>query len=262
METDNSLDTPVERLTRDDFIHEVFAPHYEVGQHVSIIGPTGSGKTRLAFELLDVVASPKLPAIILVMKPRDETVKEFGKLAGFKKTETWPPSTYRGVVNMQKSGGSGKKRRGFIFWPKQNLDDVEQDNKRLAREFKYVINDSLKSGNRILFADEVVGLSQELNLEKTLNGVWMRGRSMGCGLWAATQRPFHAPLLMYGSAEHLLLFKDPDKRSVDRFKEIGGVDPDIVVREVNGLKKFEFLYIGKSMGEDGISPALAVVGAK
>lgn len=249
----------VDHLSREDFVLEVFGPHYEAGQHVTFIGPTGSGKTTVAYELLDEVAKPELPAIVLVMKPKDETVVNWSKLAGFKTTEIWPPATRRGVKNMAKSGGIGKKRRGFVFWPRQDLTDIDRDDARLSKEFKAALNDSYHQGNNIIFADEVVGLSKELGLEKTLKAIWMRGRSLGCGLWAATQRPFEAPLLMYGSAEHLIIFKDHDYRSVERFKEIGGVNPDTVEEAVQSLKKFEFLYIGRNMGQDGVSPAMAIV---
>jgi len=256
------VDTEVEHLSRRAFLEEVFGPHYEGGQHVAFIGPTGSGKTQIAYELLDEVATPKLVAVVLVMKPKDDTVVDWSKIAGFKKTEVWPPVMKRGLINMQKSGGYLKKRRGFVFWPRHTLSDIDRDDEILKREFKAAITDCYKHGHRIIFADEIVGLSKELGLEKTLNAVWMRGRSLEVGLWAATQRPYHAPLNMYSQAEHLILFRDPDQRSVDRFKEIGGINPNLVEENVHKLKKFQFVYIGRNMGKDGVSPAIAIVDSK
>jgi hypothetical protein len=66
---------------------------------------------------------------------------------------------------------------------------------------------------------------------------------------------------MYGSSEHLIIFKDSDKRSRERYDEIGGVDDGDVENLVMTLQKHEFLYIGRFMAEDGVSPALAIVGA-
>lgn len=248
-----------ERLSREEFIDDVFAPNYNPGEHVALIGPTGSGKTFVAYQMLDKVASPELPAVILVMKPRDDVVKEFSKLAGFRRTETWPPIMQRGFT--KKSGGFLKKRRGWVFWPRHSLSDIQRDDDRLSRQFRLAITDCYKRGDRIIFADEVVGLSKELHLEQELNAVWMRGRSLGCGLWAATQRPFHAPLNMYEQSEHLILFNIPDARSRKRFEEISGVDPELVGDTVMSLKKYEFLYIGRTMAEDQVSAAMAIVDA-
>jgi hypothetical protein len=257
---DESPELPeVARYSRDVFVNEIFAPFYEAGQHVAIMGPTQSGKTTLAFDLLDKVATPKLPAIVLVMKPRDGVVKDWAKLTGFRKTQTWPPALNRAFK--EKGGGFGKRQRGWVFWPRHSLTDIDRDDRTLAVAFRRVLTDCYAKGDRIVFADEVLGLSKDFGLEKELNAIWSRGSSMGCGLWAATQRPFNVPLLMYGSSSHLMIFKDADKRSRERYDEIGGIDDDSVKRLVMSLKAHEFLYIGRFMAEDEVSPALAIVSA-
>lgn len=251
--------TSIVRLTRDEFIDDVFVPHYQDGEHVAFLGPTGSGKTTIAFDLMDELATPERPVVLFVMKPEDDVVKDYKKLTGFRKTEQWPPVTRRGIS--KKGGGFLKKRRGWIFWPRHGLRDIRRDDRMLERQFRSALNECYRKGKRIVFADEVVGLAKDLNLEKELNAIWTRGRSMRCGLWAAAQRPFHAPVAMYGQSEHLIIFKDSDKRSRDRYDEIGGVDDAEIKDVVMTLKKHEFLYIGRNMGEDGVSPALAIVSA-
>jgi hypothetical protein len=258
-DTDNP-DIEIKRFGREEFVQEVFAPHYEPGQHVAIMGPTGSGKTTVAYELLNEVATPELPAIVLVMKPRDPVVKDFSKSTGFRTTQRWPPLINRAYKDA--GGGLGKRQRGWVFWPRHSLRDIRRDDAMLTREFRRVLVESYRKGNRIIFADEIVGLSKELNLEDELNAIWMRGRSMGCGLWAATQRPFYAPLNMYSQSEHLIMFRDPDKRSVDRFEQIGGVEPKLVETAIRRLQKHEFVYIGRFMSEDGQDAAIAIVSSE
>jgi hypothetical protein len=101
-------------------------------------------------------------------------------------------------------------------------------------------------GNAIIFDDEAVSLVREMDLKTDLVRIWTKGRSVDCGLWAATQRPSLVPLEMYDQATHLFLAYDPDERNQKRFAEIGGVDPDLVAHVVARLPRFHWLYIRRS----------------
>lgn len=217
---------------REEFLEERWA--YSPGEHVSFVAPTQTGKTTLAFQLFDHSASPELPAIILVMKPRDKTVKSLIEERHYKVVKDWPPpfAKYR-------------KESGWVVWPKHEFDP-QKDTETLRRIFRKAILDSYRRGNRILFADEVYGLAKELKLQEELIAVWQRGASMGCGLWAATQKPAFVPTWMYNQAEHVFLGYDPDRRSRQRFAEIGGIDPDFVESNVFSLKEHEWLYIRRT----------------
>lgn len=231
------------RFTPDEFIADRW--RYQPGEHVTFIGPTGSGKTTLAFRLLLRSVSEKLPGLVLVAKPRDETVSRFynQNKKKWRLVGTWPPPP---SINV--------KPNGYIVWPKHTFDP-DKDDPYLRRIFRNTILHSYKKGDRIVFADELFALGKELRLEKDLVTVWSRGRSMGTGLWGATQKPTHVPLWAYNQAEHLFLANEPDERGRQRFAEIGGVDPDIVRREVAKLDKYEWLYIRR----DG--PAMCILTA-
>lgn len=230
----------MEQFGREEFVTERF--RYKAGEHLSIIAPTGWGKTTLGYQLLGEAANMDLPAIVLSIKPRDDTVDEWNKRLEFRKVRTWPPAS-----NLFKG-----KTDGWTLMPKHTFDP-DTDDAMLYVQMRTAILDSYKKGNRILFADEVYGLS-DLGLDRELITVWSRGRSQQTGLWAGTQKPTHVPLWMYSQAEHLFLGNDPDERAQKRFGEIGGVNPVMVREVVKHLPKWHYLYIKR----DG--PQMCIVG--
>ena len=227
------------RIPREQFIEDIF--QYNAGEHLTVIGRTGSGKSVLGFELTERTMTPELPAIILAGKPRDKTIAGFQKRNELPKVTTWPPPIRKSIWMK----AMDEKPSGWVLWPKHSFD-VERDNYNMALQFKKAIDQSYRVGNRILVADEIVEIQNDLRLKPEVKAVWSRGRSMGCGLWSFTQRPAWIDPLAYNSAEHLFLAYEPDASNRKRFGEIGGVDPKLVTELVMDLDKFEFLYIRRS----------------
>lgn len=227
------------RLSQDEFTEEYW--DYEKGQHVSFFGPTGSGKTTLQFKLLNESAAKKLPGIVLVVKPRDETVDKWNEALEFKRVEEWP-SLWKRLWN--------DKTRGWLIWPKHEFN-AKLDNAKLTDVMGKTIMKSYRRGDCIIVADETYGLSKELRLDDELVAVWSKGRSMGAGLWSGTQRPAYVPGWMYNQASHVFIANDADERARKRYGEIGGnVDPKMIDATVRELGLYEFLYIQRS-GSDG-----------
>lgn len=224
---------------RDEFLKNRW--RYRPGEHVTILGPTGSGKTWLTHQLLEYTAKPTLPVITLAMKPRDATTEKFTKLLNFRKVTSWPP-----MPNPFRA-----RPAGYTLWPKHTFDP-DTDDENLYRHFRSAILDSYKRGDRIIYGDELLGLT-DLGLEREMRAIWTRGRSMGTAMWGSTQKPTHIPLWAYNQAEHLFLAYDPDRRSQDRFDEIGGVDPGLIRSTVNRLDKHQFVYVRR----DG--PAICII---
>lgn len=223
----------VKLIERSRFLANVWS--YHPGEHVSFIGPTGSGKTYLMLPLLARSVSEDLPGYLTVMKPRDKTVGDFLKgHEGWKRILTYPPPP-----------SVGKRPSGYVVWP-HHTNDPEADEVRHEAIFRRMHRQLYVKGDCIICDDEVVSLVREMNMRPDLLRIWTKGRSIGTGLWGATQRPALVPLEMYDMAEHLFLAHDPDKRNQDRFGEIGGVDPELVVSVVKRLPKYHWLYIRRS----------------
>jgi hypothetical protein len=225
----------VRLIDRKTFIEKVW--RYKAGEHVSFIGPTGSGKTYLMLPLLARSVSEDLPGYLTVMKPRDATVGKFLKgNESWKRILTYPPPP---------SVPGKQKPHGYVVWP-VHTNNPEADEERHRQIFLDMHRKLYVRGDCIICDDEAVSLVREMKMGPALVRIWTKGRSIGVGLWAATQRPAMVPLEMYDQAEHLFLAHDPDKRTRDRFAEIGGVDPDLVVAVVGQLPRYHWLYIRRS----------------
>lgn len=223
----------VQVIPREEFIHERF--RYDAGEHTTVLGPTGYGKTELCNELVAEVASPELPALMLAAKPRDDTMKKWMAHLDAKLVKEWPPK--KKLLERWHE----ENPAFYTVWPDHTFDP-DVDDAHLYDVFRAALLESYKTGNRIISADELLGLT-EIGLGKELRTLWTRGRSMGTGLFGASQKPTDIPTYAYGQAAHLFLANDPDKRSRDRFKEIGGVDPKLVEACVMSLAKYQWLYI-------------------
>jgi hypothetical protein len=236
----------VHTLPRDEFVNRF---KYKTGEHVTILGHTQSGKTTLGFQLLQRVATPKLPALVLVMKPRDPTVEFWAKEIGLSRTATWPPPGRF----FRKWWGA--RPNGHVLWPHHTFDLDGNDDQTLYREFRAGMMHSYKKGDRIVVADEAGGLAKELNLDRALRTLLMRGSSMGCGCWEFSQRPVDMPVLGYSSANHLLMAHDRDKRNRERLRELGGrEDPMELDRIVANLPPYHFLYLHQDGGKLVVLP--------
>lgn len=227
-------------ISRGEFLDRRWT--YQAGEHVTILGPTQAGKTTLAFELLGRTASRQLPAVVLVMKPRDGVVTRHINRLGLRRVRSWPPPLQRFKAQPP----------GWALWPKHTYDP-QRDDETLYVEFRKAIIDSYKRGNRIIFADELLGLTQELRLQDELRAIWTRGASLGCGLWGATQRPAMIPQYAYNCAEHLFLSYEPDARNRMRLDEIGGVDAGLVRHAVQNLRRYQWLYVRRT------GPAMCII---
>lgn len=229
-------DMEVVRYEREEFLTEVW--DYRPGEHVTILAPTGGGKTHLGYQLLEVTADPDLPAIVLVMKPRDETVVKFSRRVKFRIVRQWPPP---------KTSALYGRPPGWVLWPSHTFDPDVDDARQLVI-FGRAIRMSYRRGKRIIFADETYSLEHELphgGLTKILRAVHTKGRSMECGMWSSSQRAAYINKWAY-QAHHLFLGFEPTDDARARLSEIGAaVDKALVRRIVGELGKHEFLYINR-----------------
>jgi hypothetical protein len=215
---------------REEFLSRRF--QYRNGEHLTMAGPTGAGKTELTFQLLERTAFPHRPAIFFSMKPKDDTVDRWADKLRYPVIGSWPAPWWQTKI---------LKPSGWILRPPISFDP-DQDDLRQHLQFRRAMLHSYRKGNRIVVGDELYGLD-DLGLQRHMIALWSRARSMGTGFWGGVQKPTHIPLWGYNNAEHLFLSNDPDIRNVKKFGEFGGIDPRIIEDVVPQLDEFQMLYL-------------------
>lgn len=220
---------------RDEFKAERW--RYGAGEQVLFLAPTQQGKTTFAYELIEVSASPKLPALSLIMKPRDAVPSAWLAKLGHPVIQSYPVPRWREWWRGKPSG--------YGLWPRRT-GRVRADNFMLADRFGSALDYVYNQGNHIVFADEGVGLTKILKLEPEMVALYTQGSGMGAGAWTASQKPSHLSTFAYGQAEHLLLGPEPDARNRKRFGEIGGVDPKLVEAAVMETERYGWTYLRRT----------------
>lgn len=205
-----------------------------------------AGKTTLAFQLLEHVATPDCPAYIAVSKPRDAVTEREMKRLGYRLVKTWP------VEPQVKEMWDGKPS-GYVIWPE--FGDIDADAEKAARITGALLRDRYKAGTKnkkgILVLDDTVVKSKLLGLDRYMTTHIAMAGAMKVGGWYFVQKPTdsgRAAVWSYGNSAHIFVSKDNDRRNRQRYDEIGGFDPHQVEKVSLNLQPYQFLYLGREHG--------------
>ncbi len=208
-------------LSIDEFLSRL---QWKMGEHVSLIGATGRGKTTLGMELLAF----RRASVVWSAKASDETVDKYVTPGTFKRStsskpfkqiKNWPPATGQTKVVLRPKVGGLDSARGERY-----------------REFHKCADSimSPKVGGWCIFADDTFYLCEHLKLTNDLTEIWSMGRSHGVSLVAGIQRPAFVPLLAY-QATHLFFWRENNSDNLKRLTEIGVDNPKVIEEIVRNL---------------------------
>lgn len=224
--------TDVPSVSWSDFKRQF---QWQQGEHVTLIGHTGSGKTETLIRLLPY----RKYVAVFGTKGRDKTMDQLTR-AGYLRLKQWTGDLSNHVVLWPEISGIGPESRKY-----------------LRRVFLEAMNSIYNAGGWCLAIDEISFFSDMLGLEGELRFMLQQGRSSGISIIGGTQRPYYIPLSFYSQATHLFFWHESDRRNLERIGEISGhVDNRRIVREVQKLKgpKFEgdtreTLYVNTRTGQ-------------
>ena len=205
---------------------------FKQSQHVTLIGPTGCGKTTLATELI----KPRQWVVALGTKYKDDTLEKLIKKDKWKRITKWPPPmTFNRV----------------ILWPKSG------DLKVLVPEQRKVFSDAFadiyKKGGWCVWLDEERYISDHLRMKDMLTLMYVAARSNNISIVGSAQRPRWIPLEAYSQAGHLFIWRTGDEADLIRIGSLNGTDSKLVAAAVKNLPYHAFLYVNLTDGSMAVS---------
>lgn len=202
---------------------------WEQGEHVTLVGTTGSGKTYLARQILPL----RKYVVVLATKPKDSSLYDPLMEQGFVIRDTFDPSA------------ATDKR--VIFRPPLDAP-TDEAIRNQSDAFRQALTEIFRAGGWCVYADEVRYLTDNLGLRRQFEVLWLQGRSLGISLIVSTQRPVSIPLLAFDSATHLFLWRNTDARNIDRMAEFAGSEEETVEDIIPMLPYHEVLYLNTRTG--------------
>lgn len=226
----------VETVDWDTFLSSRFT--WRQGEHVTVIGPTGAGKTTLVLALLPL----RDYVMFFGTKPKDRTLDKLVRDKDWRLVRT--VDRIPKVIN---------KRNGrIVFWPKFTTpDDVPVQ----AWQIGQAMREAFVSGGWTLVVDELWYTDHQLGLKPMIEQLWTQGRSIGLSLVAGTQRPAHVSLLAYDQATHVFFWRDNDERNLKRISGMNGLNAQLIRATVSTLAPHHVLYINTRTGYMAVTKA-------
>lgn len=222
--------TPLPELPWDDFRAGVF--RWRQGEHLSLIGPTGCGKTTLARELL--TDPDRRHVAVFATKRQDPVIEDFAS-RGFVKLPRWnvsDPELLPRVVIAPKTAG------------------LRQSIAHQHRVFAHALDSAFRQGGWCLYFDEARYLTDFLRLGRDAEMLWQTARSAGVTVVAGVQRPRHVPLVAFDQATHHFYWRTADVQMLRRLGELcGNADPEAVRAGISSLDSHSMIYVNTVSGE-------------
>jgi DNA helicase HerA-like ATPase len=192
-----------------------FLAHFDwrQGEHLSVLGHTGRGKTHLVRQLLP----RRRHVIVVAVKPKDPLLDQF-KADGYALARDWPPPRPSSID------------RRVLLWP-----DLKKGDAHVGDVIGRCLEDVYSRGRFCVFTDDCGRLCEDYGQARRMRKLWTDGRSLGVSLVAATQRPAWVPRHMYSAPMHLFFFASSDHDDLKRISGLGGMDSKRIRATVSEL---------------------------
>lgn len=226
----------VPKLPRDRGVRAL-AKYWEPGEHLTMIGPTGRGKTFFLAQLMGAARHDR--SVILCPKGADPALQSVGAA-----TDRWPPKAplvdrIRGVWNDEPDVTTWR-----LEIPVKQLADFGA----IAAVYRDVLASALarKEGSTdsvCIVLDDSRLISDQMGLQRLVVANLLIARSKRASLVNMYQSPKWVPREAMDQASHVLIWRNRDRDVVKRLGEIGDFDPVEMRGLIQSLDFHELLWI-------------------
>lgn len=203
---------------------------FEPGEHITLIGRTGRGKSTLATRGL----LPYFPFVVVLGTKREDP-------------GIYPYLLERGYRMTTDPRLDARKYPKVIYRPGP-FGISDEDRKLQAARFAAVLDVAYAEGWWAIDADEIAFLIGA-GLGGRFEDIWRTGRSLKLTLIANTQNPVAIPRPAFDQITHLFVWRQVERDRVRRTAEIMGDYGELAIDLLPHLPPFEALYVNTDTGE-------------
>lgn len=228
----------IEALDWNDEFLPWFKDNWKPGEHVSLIAPTGAGKTTFASGLLQ----QRRYVLALDAKGGDSTLEALG----FPRLARWPGHKQM-AQTITRNDEENRPSRYIVG----NKARTAKETQSLIATMRQAISESYEMGGWTVYADELMILTdpRQFNLRSEIDKMLIAARDLGISFVSSYQSPTWVTPQAGRQATWVGVSYTRDTEVVNRLAEILGRPKAEIRGAIRGLERYSWILVGRDPRE-------------